>query len=261
MLRVPSELTWQNEDRCVVADVVFQTLPVDLLDRDKPRVSMEGADFWLFKVQPLIDRYVAIVHELRPRRIFELGIFQGGSTAFLNELARPDRLVAIDLKPPKGTALRDYLAGGVPAEFVHTHDGVDQADRRRLAEIVEEEFGDEPLDFVVDDCSHLYEPTRASFNELFPRLRPGGAYVIEDWPWAHSRLGEKNPDGIWPDEVPLTRLAFEFVLAVPSAPGVISEVRVDQWAVEVWRGDAEVDTDNFDISACFTTRGRSLLGG
>ena len=256
---MPAEFTWQNDERCVVSDFVFQTLPVDLLDRDEPQISMEGADFWLFKEQPLIDRYVALVAELNPHHIFELGIFQGGSTAFLSELARPDRLVAIDLEPPKGTALQDYLARGVPAEVVHIYDGVDQADRGRLAEIVEEEFGDQPLDFVVDDCSHLYEPTRASFNELFPRLRPGGAYVIEDWPWAHARIGAENPEGIWPDQVPLTRLAFEILLALPTAPGLISQVRVDRWAVEVRRGDADIDPDGFDISSSLTPRSQRML--
>jgi hypothetical protein len=258
---VPAELTWENEERCVVADKVFQTLPVDLLERDEPRISMEGADFWLFKEQPLIDRYVALVDELRPRRIFELGIFQGGSTAFLNELARPDRLVAIDLEPPRGTALRDYLADGGAAEQVHIHEGVDQSDRRRLAEIVEEEFGNEPLDLVVDDCSHLYEPTRASFNELFPRVGAGGVYVIEDWRWAHAVLGSADQDGLFPDAVPLTRLLFEIHLAFPSVPGLVSDVTTRLGAVEVRRGDAQVDPRGFDISACLTPRSQRMLAG
>ena len=256
---MPTELTWQSEERCVVADKVFQTLPVDFFEPDGPRISMEGADFWLFKEHPLIDRYVALVEELRPRRIFELGIFQGGSTAFLNELARPDRLVAIDREPPKGTALEDYLDGGGMADRVHVHEDVDQADRRRLAEIVEDEFGDEPLDLVVDDCSHLYEPTRDSFNELFPRVRAGGVYVIEDWRWAHGVLGSADQDGLFPDDIPLTRLVFEILLALPSVPGLVSDVRTGLEAVEVRRGDAPIDPRSFDISACLTPRSRRLL--
>ena len=31
--------------------------------------------------------------------------------------------------------------------------------------------------------SHLRDETIASFETLFPRLRPGGQYVIEDWAW------------------------------------------------------------------------------
>ena len=38
------------------------------------------------------------------------------------------------------------------------------------------------FDVVIDDCSHLAAPTRASFWHLFDRhLKVGGVYVIEDW--------------------------------------------------------------------------------
>ena len=70
---------------------------------------------------------------------------------------------------------------------MHIHTDVDQSDRGHLAKIADEAFGDAPLDLVVDDCSHQYEATRASFNELFPRLRAGGLYTIEDWDWTRER--------------------------------------------------------------------------
>jgi SAM-dependent methyltransferase len=257
---MPAALTWQGEERCVVGDTVFQILPADLLEREKPSISMKGADFWLFKVRPLIERYAQLVEELRPRHIFELGIFQGGSTAFLFELARPSRLVAIDRAPPKGGILNQYIAGRDLGDVVRVYDDVDQADRSRLARITAEAFGDEPLDLVIDDCSHLYEPSRASFNELFPRLRPGGVYVIEDWRWAHAPLAS-GQDGMWPDEVPLTRLAFELVLALPSVPGLIADIAINVEAVEVRRGDAQVDPAGFDVSACSSARSRGMLAG
>ena len=53
-----------------------------------------------------------------------------------------------------------------------------------LRQIILRELADE-LDLVVDDASHTYEETKASFEFLFPLLRPGGIYVIEDWSWAH----------------------------------------------------------------------------
>jgi hypothetical protein len=47
-----------------------------------------------------------------------------------------------------------------------------------------------PFDIIVDDGSHLSPDVTAAFRALFPHLRPGGIYVIEDlqtsyWPgWA-----------------------------------------------------------------------------
>lgn len=254
---MPSTVTWQSDDRCVVGGTVFQTLPVDLLEQDRPQVSMEGADFWLFKEEPLIRRYVELVDELAPRNIFELGIFQGGSTAFLAELAEPDVLVTIDERPPRGEVLREYVSKRDLGDVVRIYDDVDQADRGRLAEIVKAEFGDEPLDLVIDDCSHMTDPTRASFNELFPRLRPGGVYVIEDWPWG---LGAWNLE-LWGDEVPLARVIIELVLAVPSVPRLISQITIEESSVELRRGDAEMDPADFDVSEHSTERGRALLAG
>ena len=252
---MPGPLTWQSEERCVVRDATFQILPADLLARPNPRISMEGADFLLFKERPLIDRYVERLDELRPRNIVELGVMEGGGTALLHALAQPTRIVAIDRRPPMDSTLRDYVAREGLGETIRIYDDVDQADRRRLSEIVDREFGDQPLDLVVDDCSHLYDPTRASFNELFPRLRPGGVFSIEDWPWAH----EQPVAEMWADEVPLTRMILELVIANPVVPDVISEVAVDADTVWVTRGDAEVDPSAFDLSSCPDRRGRELL--
>ena len=52
-----------------------------------------------------------------------------------------------------------------------------------LARRVDAAFGNRPLDLVMDDASHLGPQTRASFETLFPRLRAGGLYIIEDWSW------------------------------------------------------------------------------
>ncbi|HEY2766460.1 MAG TPA: hypothetical protein VGJ13_20985 [Pseudonocardiaceae bacterium] len=44
-----------------------------------------------------------------------------------------------------------------------------------------------PLDIVIDDGSHISKHVIGSFDALFPHVRPGGLYVIEDlqmsyWP-------------------------------------------------------------------------------
>lgn len=53
----------------------------------------------------------------------------------------------------------------------------DQSSRQVLADVVNE-YG--PFDVIIDDGSHINEHVLASFDVLFPAIRPGGVYVIED---------------------------------------------------------------------------------
>jgi hypothetical protein len=248
-------LTWKSDERCVVGYVTFQIPPVGILQSEQPSIEMEGADFLLLKPKELIDRYVEVIEELRPARIFELGILEGGSTALLWELAEPRLMAAIDNRAPGGPALRDYVSRRGLEEVMHIHADVDQADRSRLAKIADEAFGDAPIDLVVDDCSHLYEPTCASFNELFPRLRAGGLYTIEDWDWTH----EKRLAETFADQVPLTRFILELMLVVASGSGVISEIAVAEGLVQVRRGDAGIEGRDFDILDCLEGGGLDAL--
>ena len=248
-------LTWESDERCVVGYVTFQIPPIGILESEQPSIRMEGADFLLLKPRSLIDRYVEVIEELRPERIFELGILEGGSTALLWELAQPRALAAVDHRPPGSPALRDYVSRRGLEEALHIHTDVDQADRSRLGKIAGEAFGDAPLDLVVDDCSHLYEPTRASFNELFPRVRTGGLYTIEDWDWTN----EKRVAELFADQVPLTRFILELMLVVASGSGLISEIAVADGLVQVRRGDVGVEARDFDILACLEGGGLEAL--
>ncbi|WFE62999.1 class I SAM-dependent methyltransferase [Micromonospora sp. WMMD714] len=53
----------------------------------------------------------------------------------------------------------------------------DQSDPAALVALAEEHG---PFDIVIDDGSHENEHVRISFDALFPYVRPGGLYVIED---------------------------------------------------------------------------------
>ncbi|MBB5803214.1 demethylmacrocin O-methyltransferase [Saccharothrix ecbatanensis] len=82
---------------------------------------------------------------------------------------------------------------GLRAPRLHTHCG-DQSDAAFLERL---ETG--PLDIVIDDGSHLSHDVISSFRALFPKLRPGGLYVVEDlqtsyWPgWGGDRHDLDNP--------------------------------------------------------------------
>jgi hypothetical protein len=92
----------------------------------------------------------------------------------------------------------------------------------------------------VDDASHLYRETRSTFEVLFPRLRPGGRYLIEDWGWAHYPEALWQERGGWFHDRPaLTNLVVELLLIIGTSPELISDIRVAHDYVEVVRGEAE----------------------
>jgi predicted O-methyltransferase YrrM len=210
--------------------------------------------FCVAKRPDLVGSYLDLLAELIPSTIVELGVYQGGSCALMALAADPDVLVSVELSAERVPALDALVATRGLGDRVHVHHGVDQADGPALGRIVDDHLEGRPLDLVVDDASHLVGPTRASFNTLFPRLRPGGIYVIEDWSWAHVGYGTHRPT-----ETPLTVLVFEITMALPSRPGLIAELRIDRdWAIVV-RGEAELDPTGFDVAACYSDRGRALL--
>ncbi|ANZ15351.1 class I SAM-dependent methyltransferase [Streptomyces noursei] len=60
----------------------------------------------------------------------------------------------------------------------------DQSDAESLNRIAERHG---PFDIIIDDGSHINQHVQASFEYLFPHVKPGGLYVIEDmwtayWP-------------------------------------------------------------------------------
>jgi predicted O-methyltransferase YrrM len=197
----------------------------------------------LGKVRRMVDRFVdQNASRDDVRRIFELGIYQGGSIALEYEVCGPDRLVAIDLDPERVVALDEFISERGLEDRIHLYYGVDQADRDALTTIVGTEFAGAPLDLVIDDASHLYEPTRSSFEVLFPHLREGGMYVIEDWDWAHYPGDQWQLNGgQYADYPALTNLVIEILMLAGTSPEIVSEVTISQSLTEVVRGPAKLD--------------------
>jgi predicted O-methyltransferase YrrM len=171
-------LNWVGDRRLLVDDTAFTFL--------RPGIDTEEPGLFLCKEPGQTVDYATMLAEFTDANIVELGIHKGGSAALLALLARPRRLVALDIEPTPAEALTEFIDAGGHGDRVHAHYGIDQADRTTLAAIVDREFGVEPIDLVIDDASHLLDPTRASFETLFPRVRPGGLYCIEDWRWQHQ---------------------------------------------------------------------------
>jgi len=134
-----------------------------------------------FKTVPLYEIYNTYLPPLRPiRNLIELGIYKGGSLILWRE-ALGCRVIGIDLASPAPTmpAVERYLTESGNQDQIKLFWRTDQGDEHALQSIVAACAG--PVDVVIDDASHLYGPTRRSFEILFPLLRAGGVYFIEDW--------------------------------------------------------------------------------
>jgi len=176
----------------------------------------------LLKNRELLEIYRNLTIDTPIRSIFEIGFFQGGMPLFLADMIAPEKIVAVDWLPPSEELL-SLIACHSLSSSIELVGGIDQADTGRIRSILDERFGSEPLDLIIDDCSHYYAQTKACIEALFGYLKPGGKYVIEDWGWTHW------PEAPWQtNESPfrstesMTNLIFELVMALGSDHSVIS---------------------------------------
>jgi hypothetical protein len=191
----------------------------------------------LLKDKAFLGLYASKILNDEPRKIFEIGFFQGGMPLFLADMIQPEKILAVDWYEPSDQLL-DLIRRNDLSSTIELIGGVDQADTARLRSVVDERFGAEPLDLIIDDCSHYYTQTKACFESLFGYLRPGGKYIIEDWGWTHW------PGAPWQtDESPfagkesMTNLIFELVMALGSSDRTIASIDIASWAcVIVTRG-------------------------
>ncbi len=232
-------MTWLGDDLLVVGGTEF------VVTHDEERYRSEDSEpnrFVVAKRREMVVRLAGLIDDLRPRRIVELGIYKGGSAALLASLAQPQKLTAIELAGERVGALDEFISAQEFDGVVSPHYGVDQGNRPLLEELVDSDHRDEPLDLVVDDASHFYRETRSSFEVLFPRLRPGGKYVIEDWAWAHFPEMLWQSEGGWFHDRPaLTNLIVEIMMIAGTGPDLVSHIETHRDTVTLTRGPLSVD--------------------
>ena len=120
------------------------------------------------------DHYLEIYNSYFANRlgkeinVLEVGVRGGGSLDMWAAVFGPAcRVYGVDIDPEctrYEAANRHILIG-------------DQGDRAFWARV---KATLPPLDVVIDDGSHVPEHQIATFEELWPMLRPGGVYLIED---------------------------------------------------------------------------------
>jgi hypothetical protein len=233
MLELFDEIVWQA-DHMIMRDLVFR-----LEHNSDEKWEGDTQCFRFYKDKRLMDQYRefwSTKPNFSPKNILELGIWDGGSMVFWSEFFRPTKLVAIDLAKKEDS--KYFLAYKDSRKLHHslkTYWGVDQSDSRRLREISKADFTG-PLDLVIDDASHVYESTKASFETLFPLLRNGGIYIIEDWAWSHWREFQAYDHKYFGGKTELTKLIVELVEAAGSSQELIRQISIYRGLVAIERG-------------------------
>lgn len=114
--------------------------------------------------------------------LLELGVWEGASILMWQQYLPNSQIVGVDrsditIDTPRVTIWKsDQAADGLGAK-------------------IQRRFGD--VDVIIDDASHISSKTIQSFKNLYPHLRSGGLYVIED---LQTSYDEKNyPNDACPD--------------------------------------------------------------
>jgi cephalosporin hydroxylase len=259
---------WQSETTFVVDGLEFCGDLKSYTERTTPeRVA-------ILKDSRLLRQYLDFLAPHRIENLLELGIWQGGSPLFYGLATDVKRVVALDIiskdpatdQPDMAPLLR--LAHRNPAidevifahnlgEKVRLHFGTSQADSAAVTAIIDSEFDGAPIDLVIDDASHHYDLSRKSFEIIFPRLREGGLYIIEDWQWAHMDAVEYQSGAKFGDRPALTNFIFELLIAYGSHPDLFWNIVVRDWFIALQKGSKQLPSD-FTLDGVLRMRGKSL---
>jgi hypothetical protein len=249
-------LVWQDDLHLKVNDVNFR-LTWDIAELHGGK-SLED-DFLLGKSRAMVEKAVEIGQQQKISKVFEMGIFKGGSVALYEQIFQPLKIAAIDYMPEPVNALTQYITRHGKSDVVKPYYGVSQADREAMERILSAEFPDRDINLIVDDASHLYEETRDAFSISFPYLTPGGLYIIEDWAWAHwPGDAWQGSTSFFYGKTSLSNLLIELFMLAATRPDFIKEILINHNSIFVKKGDGVLPTRNFNIADQYLLRGKKF---
>ena len=135
------------------------------------------------KVHDFVKHYEVYFELLRdlPIKVLEIGVQSGASLRMWKQYFPKAQICGIDY----------YDVDVMEEDRIKVIRG-EQKDK----DVMEKVLLHGPFDIIIDDGSHKNPDIMASFDYLFPRMKPGGIYVIEDttctyWGATHN-VGENT---------------------------------------------------------------------
>jgi len=116
-----------------------------------------------------LNFYDGVFAGLRQQKltILEIGVLNGASLRTWAEYFPNARIVGCDIDP----MARRWATDRIEVEYM---------DQSNLEDLVRVAVKDGPFDIIIEDGSHLWEHQTTTLRTLFPFVRPGGFYVVED---------------------------------------------------------------------------------
>ena len=125
---------------------------------------------WGHNYVEMYDKYFAPMRN-KKIKLLEIGFYHGSSAYLWDEYFTVADLYHIDID----RECYKYTNKLSNRSKLHM---VDQSNPAQLTKYVQEVGGE--FDIIIDDGSHMVEHQITSFRTLFPHLKSGGVYVIED---------------------------------------------------------------------------------
>lgn len=145
---------------------------------DKQRHRFAGVGY-----MNVYHRYFSPLRE-NVRNLLEIGVLQGNSLKVWHDYFPDAQIWGVDINPSSN---RDY------GDRIQVITG-SQTDPVVLSKVAPDRL----LDIVIDDGSHVVEHMIETFRLLWPRVAPGGLYVIEDLENIYADISESKTK--WPGQ-------------------------------------------------------------
>lgn len=220
------------------------------------RAKSDEQKFVIVKNKTYIDSYFEQLNSSF-KNIVEVGFFEGGSSVFLDLFYTPNKLICVDRRTDVLLPIESYIKDNNREENFKMVYGFDQADSIGWKKLFQKELPEQKLDLIVDDASHQYHLTKSTFASLFPKLRTGGVYVIEDYGWAHDARYQGKDHG-WYENPALTNLLFELTMLAAGRCDIIKSIYINRGLCFIEKGSYTGTEELFNINEHLNMRDRTL---
>lgn len=157
------------------------------------RASSESDKVWRHGYHRYYDRELAPYRDQEGIRILELGVARGYSLRVWGDyFSSVSALHGVDYATRSAQWLSKtcQVAASPACDIVR----IETVDISKVTELdkfaVSERTG---WDIIIDDASHVPRHQLSAFKRLFPKLRPGGLYIVEDMETSYVDQGEIGP--------------------------------------------------------------------